>query len=216
MNICKMAQEVHENARNHGWWDEDRSFGTIAALICSEWAEALEEHRAGRPNVWFACEEATESGTFICAPKDEFDCLEYDNIENCKHRSKKPEGVAVELIDGCIRILDWFGRENIRIAGPNTIEKLIRQAGHSYDNMELPDIVAWLNLFVSRAFFEHRRNITNGNKDSARKDACGHLLEALAVAFSYVANTGNDPEELLRMKHEYNKTRSYRHNNKVC
>ena len=23
-------------------------------------------------------------------------------------------------------------------------------------------------------------------------------------------------EELLRMKHEYNKTRSYRHNNKVC
>lgn len=124
MNICKMAQEVHENARNHGWWDEDRSFGTITALICSEWAEALEEHRAGRPNVWFACEDATESGTYICAPKDEFDCPEYDNIENCKHRSKKPEGVAVELIDGCIRILDWFGRENIRIAGPNTIEKL--------------------------------------------------------------------------------------------
>ncbi len=70
------AIKIHQNAIDHGWWIEKRSFGDITALVHSELSEAFEEHREGRPMVWIA-----ENG--------------------------KPEGIAVEMADAIIRILDW-------------------------------------------------------------------------------------------------------------
>ena len=42
IKINEFAQEVHENAIAHGWWDEKRSFPEIIALIHSEDSEELE------------------------------------------------------------------------------------------------------------------------------------------------------------------------------
>ena len=90
----------------------------------SELAEALEEYRAGKPNIYYNVE-----GEEIL----------YADGEACeKHERRKPEGVAVELADCMIRILDY----------------------------------------------------------------CGHA--------------GIDIEEAIRIKHEYNKTRPYRHGGKKC
>lgn len=44
-----MAEVVHENARAKGFWDTDRNFGEMVALIHSEVSEALEAHRHGNP-----------------------------------------------------------------------------------------------------------------------------------------------------------------------
>lgn len=46
--IKQLQQEIHQNAVNHGWWDEEQSFGTLIALCHSELSEALEEVRNGR------------------------------------------------------------------------------------------------------------------------------------------------------------------------
>lgn len=78
-----LMQEVHQTAVDKGFWDDERNFGEMIALVHSELSEALEEHRSGTPTVY------SEDG--------------------------KPEGVAVELIDAMIRILDILGSLDVDI-----------------------------------------------------------------------------------------------------
>lgn len=110
MEIKTLVAKAHENAVKHGFWEPPLSFGTAIALIHSELSEALEEERNGNPDVWFAC---NESGNFICTPQDETECLMYGKESLCKYRSRKPEGVAVELADAVIRIADLCGHLEI-------------------------------------------------------------------------------------------------------
>lgn len=110
MTLNEWAKEIHENAVNNGWWDEPRSFGEIIALCHSELSEALEEYRSGKPMTYFACECGVKTDTqYVCCGK-----------------KMKPEGVAVEMADCIIRILDWCGKEGI------DIEEIIR-IKHEYN-----------------------------------------------------------------------------------
>lgn len=43
--INEFAKIVHENAVDHGWWEEERKLPEIVALCTSELSEALEEYR---------------------------------------------------------------------------------------------------------------------------------------------------------------------------
>ena len=141
LKLNSFAAAVHENAVAHGWWEEERGLPEVLMLCVSELAEALEEFRSGRPMLYYPCnagglcvdDRAGENVT--CGSRT----YNPDHPETpCTARSKKPEGVAVELADCVIRILDY----------------------------------------------------------------CGHA--------------GIDIEEAIRIKHEYNKTRPYRHGGKKC
>lgn len=81
--INEFAKEVHDNAKAHGWWDEERSFGEIIALCHSELSEALEAYRNNEPMCWL--------------------------------NDGKPDGIAIEMCDCIIRILDYLAKENIDI-----------------------------------------------------------------------------------------------------
>lgn len=119
VNMNELAKEIHENAVAHGWWEEERSFGEIVALCHSELSEALEEYRAGRPNEWHGCTEGDLG--LRCEPTDECDCLMFGEESDCKYRDHKPEGIAVEMADCLIRILDWFGKEGL------DVDRIIRE-----------------------------------------------------------------------------------------
>jgi len=43
MDLNALAKEIHQNAVDHGWWDNKRSFCEIIDLCHSELSEALEE-----------------------------------------------------------------------------------------------------------------------------------------------------------------------------
>ena len=82
----EVARQIHENAVDHGWWDEERGFPEVLALIHSEVSEALEEYRNGRL--------PTEVYT---------------------GNNGKPEGIPIELADVIIRVLDYCGYAGIDI-----------------------------------------------------------------------------------------------------
>lgn len=114
MNINKWAEEIHKNAVEHGWWDEPRSFGEVVALCHSELSEALEADRAGEPLAWreskCSIAEYVECDYLcggMCKAGKAYDCVYCTD--------GKPEGVAVEMIDCMIRILDWCGAEGVNV-----------------------------------------------------------------------------------------------------
>lgn len=45
MTLREIASRIHENAANHGWWDEERTVPELLCLIHSEVSEALEAYR---------------------------------------------------------------------------------------------------------------------------------------------------------------------------
>ena len=101
MNINELAKEIHENAVAHGWWDEPRQFPEVAALIHSEISEALEEWRDGNPT--FYLKQEKRAATLAEAQA------------GAAVQTEKPEGLAVELADAIIRILDYTASEGIDI-----------------------------------------------------------------------------------------------------
>lgn len=115
MSLNELAKEIHQNAVEHGWWDEERSFGDIVALCHSELSEALEEYRAGRPMEWHECfaKDPTDTEILWCGSPETGRCYSAHINTGCEERGIKPEGIAVEMADCLIRILDWFGKEGL-------------------------------------------------------------------------------------------------------
>lgn len=108
MNINELSKEAHKNAVAHGWWEEERPFAELVALMHSELSEALEEYRDGRKldEVYYYCkfskEEVSEGG---------WGCEKQPECNECEYG--KPEGIPIELADAVIRIFDTCGKYGI-------------------------------------------------------------------------------------------------------
>lgn len=187
MNLNEFAKEIHENSRAHGWWDTPRPFDELCALMISELSEALEEARAGRPMEWYSC------------PYDDDKCNK-QCLEHCEAIGSlpKPEGIAVEMADCAIRILDYLGYKGY----PIDDDKMTLDEGAYKD--------------LSYAFMKACMHIVDAHE---KNDVCmdevyevWSLEYALSIILNWFEDNDLDFEAIARRKHEYNKTRPYKHN----
>ena len=115
MDLQALQREAHAIAKDHGWWDEERSFGDLIALVHSELSEALEAYR--------------ELGTTKTAYTVDADGA-----------LTKPEGVPYELADVVIRVADMAEHYGVDLA--STFEALA--AGDSERDMSMRTFGDWI------------------------------------------------------------------------
>ncbi len=207
IDLNEFAKEVHANAVAHGWYDGgERTEAEIFANIHSEWSEAFDAYAHGLPWYYHHCGDP--------ATKDEI-CESFDDCysrkigwdgDHCFMRNKKPEGIAVELIDGVIRILDYAGYlveqgYNVNVAPSKDTAMDVATAIKEQD-------------FCSKICGLH--TFTVDSREDGREDVITYGFDLIiSFVFSMVKEQGLDPEKIMLEKHEYNKTRPYRHGGKV-
>lgn len=194
MNWTKLSKKIHANAAAHGWWEEERSLDEICALIHSELSEALEEYRAGRPNVWYACGISNAN----CEPRHYHYTVHC--CIGCGYRDEKPEGIAVELADAVIRILDLFGKSGI-------------DAEYAMLHAEEPASRVNLSTVSFGAFVNNLHNHVALASILPGKEV-DHLCFCIREIMRWGKWAGVDMPSIIQMKHDYNTTRDYRHGGK--
>jgi NTP pyrophosphatase (non-canonical NTP hydrolase) len=104
--IADLQARVHKVSQDKGWWEAERTVGDLIALMHSELTEALEEYREGRGpgDVYYTCQELDAGGRVVGSS------LAESRDEIPPGMLARPEGVAVQLGDCVIRILDFCAR----------------------------------------------------------------------------------------------------------
>lgn len=215
MNLNEFARLAHKNAAEHGWYNPEPEDSVIFANIMGEWAEAFEEYKAGRPNLYYKCSDKAMGAEAICEHQDECYWRKVGGkAEHCGDRNGKPEGIAAELIDGAIRIFDYIGWqiEKNPVWDAN-INKSLENIGESIgaevlvrDVKHVPKLICELNVLTGYA-------LDNGRIPTVRRF---YMLLCVYLVWAYCDAYGIDPDRLMLEKHEYNKGRSYRHGGKMC
>lgn len=112
----------------------------------------------------------------------------------------KPEGVFVELVDVIIRMFDYLGRNkddiHIFISELDTLDNSYYIKSLAKKNLN--EIVSLCHNFLSIY---------------VNDDAIAYLLAEIFIHIkTYIKTNGGNFTELVEIKHEFNKSRPYKHN----
>lgn len=206
-NFPQTALEVHQISVTHGFKHDNHA--QLIALMHSELSEAFESDR-NHESPYRLILEADFGDATIEGEHGEF---------NLTH---KPVGWAVELIDCCIRIFDFYGylqREKFTETGYLKKGEFIENGrgtdtGRTHNvynkirdgDATLPWIVTVCHNYISASFDIERGIIHNS----------AYLYDVIFFIISYLEFLGIAPKKIMSEKIEYNRQRPYRHGGKKC
>ena len=192
IDLIAFSKEVHQNAVAHGWWETVPSFDQVINLCHEELSEALREYREGRPMEWYACGIENTACVGACG---------FCTNSSCPYKHDKPEGIAVEMVDCLLRILDYM-------AAVDYTKPIEVKAFAFADIHNLMECIAELHMDLSFSMMDEKVMHTT---------PCVPLSFAAGKIASWLkANYGENWEVLMLKKHEYNKRRPYRHGGKTA
>ena len=199
MNLADLQREAHSIAKDHGWWDEERSFGDLIALVHSELSEALEAYRERELEAYTPPDDVIGQPGKLGTTRQPHPFPGVGGYVNVKV-STKPEGVASELADVVIRVADMAEWHRI------DLEDLVGQVRNNYSlSGSFGTNIAEAHYLLAIAWDEYQ---------------CGgrwphHLGLVTAYIFRMAAHYGIDLDAAIAAKMEHNRTRSYRHGGKA-
>lgn len=192
MDIKTLVEAAHQNAVSKGWWEEERTYGELIALVHSEVSEALEDFRNGKqPNeVWYEGEhEGQKVRSYI---KD--------------GKCQKLCGVPSELADICIRIFDIAGKYGWR--NELALKYAVIPIFDNFERVSIAENLAWIHHELAESFVSLKRW-----KDGTK--AVVHLANAIAEVVEISQMFDIDIDRAIAEKMAYNATRPQRHGGKV-
>ena len=186
MDLKTLQKEAHAIAKDHGWWDEPRTFGDCIALVHSELSEALEAYR----------EHGLETFglyPYIDTPYDE--------------PPPKPEGLSYELADVVIRVADMvegYHWDLDAVSIPEPEEWMEFSPTKSFG-----DWIGLCHMHASDALVEAWKPPERFQTPSVSLKLVIRTVQRMA------AHYGIDLDAAIEAKMQYNRTRPYRHGGKA-
>lgn len=210
MNLYQFSKEVHANAISHGWWDDTYTDAVAIDLIQSEITEAFEEWRADRPLIWHRCKSLAPAELVLCERCPKCHYRDAGRVNDCPDYDPKPEGIATELIDVVLRVLDTAAAWGIGILQDKSLYTVTDAAGNSHviAELTLPELVRYLHQLTTSLSFYREKKEFDGTMVK--------MSEMILLIFTWLEAHDIDPEALMMEKHRYNKQRSYKHGGKRC
>ncbi len=164
---------------------------------------AKEIHANAVEHGWWESERSFGEVIALCHSELSEALEEYRNghgLAEVYYNGDKPEGVPVELADCIIRILDYCGYVNLECDDKGAQSRVISYYCKNLN--DFGDVISAMHLQLSMS-----RDYTDyGNF---------YLIVCIHYILQYCEWAGIDIDAVVRLKIEYNKTRSYRHGNKV-
>ena len=190
MDLKALQREAHAIAKEHGWWDEPRSFGDLIALVHSELSEALEAYReyGHTTNAWM-------------------ELVDEDSDDRI------PVGVGHELADVVIRVADMAEWLKVDLAQAREEDEDLGEAKQAYLEHRLSGNLDSFGEWIAAI---HEDVVDAGYHQRNRGDNLdAHLVSVIWMVQEMADHYGIDLDAAIEAKMEYNRTRSYRHGGKA-
>ena len=186
MILADLQREAHGIAKSKGWWDEERTFGELIALVHSELSEALEAYR--------------EYGNTTHAWMELVDEDSDDRI---------PVGVGHELADVVIRVADMAEHYNVTLELDWPV-----QVFHPLPDSHFGENINVLHDALSDASSAYRADKMEPYVEDYPA-WIGCIGGFASMVYDLAAHYSIDLDAAIEAKMEYNRTRPYRHGGKA-
>lgn len=196
MNFEKLAKEAYENAKLHGWHDEEHSDYHWLFMVITELAEVAEADRCGRHANLNAFKKTCQND------KDKhilFDSVGQEKWNQAFQLYIK-NSMEDELADVCIRLFDLAGLRGVNFT-------------YLKDSYDAPDLKFKDNVIITDFLFGVARALTNiEEEEECDLELIINLTLYCITQFCKYKNV--DLEWFIEAKMRYNKSRSFRHGGK--